>query len=168
MMNNLFKDIYRVIVAKSGEKAIKIVVSDPQQDLVLLDIMMPGMDGYEVCWRLKHHHNTLNIPVIFLTGKTDMEDEKKGLALGAVDFIIKPIRPDIVIARVKNHLATKLKEDRMQNENENLEIEVATLKHSISLNTLHTHQNDRDAYPIPNADPPKKIVQAPAAFALNK
>jgi putative two-component system response regulator len=132
LMSNLLKDIYRVKVANSGEKAIKIAVSEPQLDLILLDIMMPGMDGYEVCWRLKHHHNTLNIPVIFLTGKTDVEDEMKGLELGAIDFIVKPISPDIVMARVKNHLATKLKEDRMQNQNDNLEIELATLKHPIS------------------------------------
>ncbi len=128
-MSILLNDVYRVKVANSGEKALKIAVSEPPPDLILLDIMMPGMDGYEVCWRLKHHHNTLNIPVIFLTCKTEVEDEKKGLELGAVDFILKPISPDIVMARVKTHLAMKFEDDRMQDQNDKLEIEVATLKH---------------------------------------
>jgi putative two-component system response regulator len=120
-----------VIVADSGDKAMKIALSDPKLDLILLDIMMPCMDGYEVCWRLKHDHSTLNIPVIFLTCKTEVEDEKRGLDMGAVDFIVKPIISDIVMARVKNHLEIKFKADRMQDLKNILEIEMATLKHPI-------------------------------------
>jgi putative two-component system response regulator len=131
LMSSLLKEIYKVKIADNGEKAMKIAASDSPPDLILLDIMMPGMDGFEVCWRLKHDHGTLNIPIIFLTGKTEVEDEKKGLELGAVDFITKPINPEIVMARVKNHLALKFKADRMQDQKDNLEIEVATLKHPI-------------------------------------
>jgi putative two-component system response regulator len=91
--------------------------------------MMQGMDGYEVCWKLKHDKKTMDIPVIFLTGKKDEVDEKRGLELGAADFFAKPVSPEILIARVKNHLALKFKADRMQVQNDSLEIEVAELKH---------------------------------------
>lgn len=128
LMSNMLKGLYNVKIAESGEMAMKIALSESPPDLILLDIMMATMDGYEVCWRLKHDHKTLNIPVIFITGKTDEADEKKGLELGAVDFIIKPINPEIILARVKNHLALKLKTDRIQEQNDNLEIEVSKLK----------------------------------------
>lgn len=131
LMSSLLKEFYKVKIADNGEKAMKIATSDSPPDLILLDIMMPGMDGFEVCWRLKHDHSTLNIPIIFLTGKTEVEDEKKGLELGAVDFITKPINPEIVMARVKIHLSLKFKTDRIQDQKDNLEIEVATLKHPI-------------------------------------
>jgi putative two-component system response regulator len=94
-----------VKIANSGEKALKIAASDSPPDLILLDIMMPGMDGYEVCERLKHNPETTNIPVIFLTAKGEMADQKDGLELGAVDYITKPISVPIVLARVKTHLA---------------------------------------------------------------
>ena len=122
--------MYTVKIALNGEKALKIAASDSPPALILLDIMMPGMDGYEVCWRLKHDHKTQNIPVIFLTAKMELEDEKKGLDLGAVDFILKPICPEIVLARVKNHLSLKIKADRLQGQKDDLEIEVAQHKHS--------------------------------------
>ena len=128
LMRNLHKNMYDVKIAVSGEIAMKIAFSDTPPDLILLDIMMSSMDGYEVCWRLKHNHKTLHIPVIFITGKTDEEDETKGLELGAVDFILKPINPEIILARVKNHLAVKLKSDRIQELNDNLEFEVSKLK----------------------------------------
>jgi signal transduction histidine kinase len=105
LMNNLLKSDYRVKVVNSGEKALKIAMSDSPPDLILLDIMMPDMDGYEVCQRLKGDPKSMNIPVIFLTAKVEMEDEQKGLGVGAVDYITKPISPPIVMARVKNHLA---------------------------------------------------------------
>jgi putative two-component system response regulator len=87
--------------------------------------MMPDMDGYEVCQRLKRDPETMNIPVIFLTAKNEMEDEKKGLELGAVDYITKPISPPIVLARVKNHLALKAMDEFLRNQNDFLELEVA-------------------------------------------
>ena len=125
LMNNLFKDDYKVKVANGGEKALKIVTSDSPPDLILLDIMMPGMDGYEVCRRLKCDPSTSDIPVIFLTARSEMEDEKKGLELGAVDYIIKPIRPHIVLARIKNHLALKTMAEVLKDQNAFLEFEVA-------------------------------------------
>jgi signal transduction histidine kinase len=107
LMSNMLKDIYRVKIANSGEKALKIAASRYPPDLILLDIMMPDMDGYEVCQQLKQDAKTKNIPVIFLTSKAEMEDEQRGLELGAVDYITKPVSPPIVMARVKNHLALK-------------------------------------------------------------
>lgn len=128
LMSNLLKDIYKVKIANSGEKGLKIANSDSPPDMILLDILMAGMDGYEVCWRLKHEHKTMDIPVIFLTVMDSMEDEKKGLELGAADFITKPISPPILLARVKNHLAVKAKSDRLHDQNDCLELEVAKLQ----------------------------------------
>ena len=124
LMGNVLKDIYRVKVANSGEKALKIAASDSPPSLILLDIMMPEMDGYEVCRHLKLNPKTSAIPVIFLTAKTDEEDERQGLAQGAVDYISKPISPSIVLARVKCHLALKTMADFLRDKNEFLELEV--------------------------------------------
>lgn len=125
LMSSLLKGDYKVKIANGGEKALRIAASDAPPDLILLDIMMPDMDGYEVCQHLKHEPNTMNIPVIFLTAKNEMEDEKKGLELGAVDYITKPISPPIVLARVKNHLALKAMDEFLRDQNEFLELEVA-------------------------------------------
>lgn len=118
MMNNLFKNNYQVKVASSGEKALKIAASDSPPDLILLDIVMPGMDGFEVCQRLKRDPRTMNIPVIFVSARTEDEDEQKGLELGAVDYITKPIKPHIVMARVKNHMALKTMTDFLRDQND--------------------------------------------------
>ncbi|MDP1525322.1 MAG: two-component system response regulator [Rhodocyclaceae bacterium] len=125
LMSGLLKDEYKVKVANNGEKALKIAASEPRPDLILLDIMMPGMDGYEVCQHLKRNPATVDIPVIFLTAKVEVEDEKKGLELGAVDYLTKPVSPPIVMARVKNHLALKAHADFLRDKSEYLEIEVA-------------------------------------------
>jgi putative two-component system response regulator len=125
LMSNLLKSDYKVKVANGGEKALKIATSDSPPDLILLDIIMPDIDGYEVCKQLKCNPKTMNIPVIFLTAKTGVEDEKKGLELGAVDYITKPISPPIVMARVKNHLALKVMTDFLRDKNDFLELEVA-------------------------------------------
>lgn len=109
LMSNLLKDKYKVRVASDGQNALRIASSDDTPDLILLDIMMPVMDGYEVCKRLKSDPGTMDIPVIFISAKTEVEDETKGLELGAVDYIIKPVSPPIVLARVKNHLALREK-----------------------------------------------------------
>jgi len=118
LMSNLFKDDYKVKIANDGETALKIAASGLPLDLILLDIMMPGMDGYEVCQRLKRDPKTMNIPVIFVTAKIEMEDEKRGLELGAIDYITKPISPPIVMARVKNHLALKAMADFLRDQND--------------------------------------------------
>jgi len=124
LMNSLLKNDYQVMVANSGARALQIAMSDAPPDLILLDIMMPGMDGYEVCRQLKRNLRTMTIPVIFLTAKHGMEDEKKGLGLGAVDYITKPISPAIVMARVKIHLALKAMDDFLRDKNSFLEHEV--------------------------------------------
>ena len=125
LMGNLLKSDYKVKVANSGERALKIAASDNLPDLILLDVMMPGMDGYEVCQLLKSNPVTRHIPVIFLTGKTAVEDERRGLELGAVDYLAKPISPPIVLARVKIHLELKAYADFLRDKNDFLEREVS-------------------------------------------
>lgn len=124
LMHSLLKADYKVKVANGGEKALKIVSSDAPPDLILLDIMMPEMDGYEVCRQLKANAATRDIPVIFLTAKAEIEDERRGLELGAVDYITKPISPPIVLARVKTQLSLKASADFLRDKNEFLEQEV--------------------------------------------
>jgi len=124
LMSSLLKDKYQVRIANGGERALNIAASDLPPDLILLDIMMPGMDGYEVCKRLKQDPRTSNIPVIFLTAKAEVMDEQMGLELGAADYITKPISPPIVMARVKNHLALKATADFLRDQNRFLELEV--------------------------------------------
>ncbi len=125
LMSELLGERYRVKVANSGERALKAAQSDPVPDLVLLDIMMPGMDGYEVCRQLKASAATQGIPVIFLTARADTEDERKGFELGAVDYITKPVSPPIVQARVHTHLALKATADFLRDKSAYLEREVA-------------------------------------------
>lgn len=114
---------YSVKGAINGPVALKIAEKQ-QPDLILLDIMMPGMDGYEVCRRLKKNPLTKNIPVIFITAKTSVEDEKKGFEIGAVDYITKPISPPVLQERVKIHLTLKHAQDYLKRQNELLEIKV--------------------------------------------
>ena len=118
LMSALLKDIYRVRVANNGDRALTIAMSDDAPDLILLDIMMPEMDGYEVCRRLKGNATTRDIPIIFLTAKSDKEDEQMGLELGAVDYITKPINPPIVLARVAAQLSLKAQADFLREKNE--------------------------------------------------
>jgi len=125
LMSGLLKDDYKVKVANNGDKALKIAQSENPPDLILLDIMMPGMDGYEVCRQLKANPATRDIPIIFLTAKVEVEDEKKGLELGAVDYVTKPVSPPIVMARVRNHLALKAHADFLRCKSDYLEFEVS-------------------------------------------
>jgi putative two-component system response regulator len=125
LMAGLLKDLYQVKIANSGEKAIKFVRCDSPPDLILLDIMMPGMSGYDVCKILKEDPATRDIPIIFLTAMTATDDEEKGLELGAVDYITKPIRPPIVLARVATHLHVKATADFLRDKNGFLEAEVS-------------------------------------------
>ena len=106
---------YRIKVATSGKMALDIVGKEGgKPDLILLDVMMAGMDGYEVCRRLKENPAHQGIPVIFITAKSDAQDEEYGLRLGAMDYITKPFRPAIVKARVQNHINLKIKTDLLE------------------------------------------------------
>lgn len=124
LISDLLKDDYHVRVANGGERAIKIVQSDNPPDLILLDIMMPNLDGYKVCEILKADKRTSHIPIIFLTAKTEIEDETRGFEIGAVDYITKPISPPILFARIKTHLSLKIMQDFLRDQNAFLELEV--------------------------------------------
>lgn len=125
LMSDLLRTDYKVKLAPSGERALQIVAGDSKPDLILLDIMMPDMDGYEVLRRLQFNPDTEDIPVIFLTAMSAADDESVGLELGAVDYITKPINPAIVMARVRNHLQLKRARDFLAQHNHFLEQEVA-------------------------------------------
>lgn len=125
LMSALLKNSYKVKVANHGDKALRIAASATPPDLILLDVMMPDIDGYEVCRRLKASPRTRDIPVVFLTAKSEVEDEQKGLALGAVDYITKPISPPILMARVATQLSLKASADFLRSQNDFLEAEVA-------------------------------------------
>ena len=109
----ILKDEYQVKVAISGKRALEIMSQEPMPDLVLLDVEMPQMNGYEVLEKLKSSQLTENVPVIFVTGNVTTEDEEKGLLLGAVDYITKPVRPAIVKARVKTQTILKVQRDEL-------------------------------------------------------
>ena len=111
VLANLLKDEYIIQVANSGQKALDIVHSDNAPDLILLDIMMPEMDGYDVCRELKGTPATNQIPVIFVTAMDEVSEQKKGLDLGAVDYITKPYDAEVVKARLRNHMNLKVKTD---------------------------------------------------------
>jgi len=114
IMSNLLEDKYIVKVANRGEKGLKIARSNSPPDLILLDIMMPEMDGYEVCELLKADPKTADIPIIFLTAKNEVDDEISGFTLGAVDYITKPIQAEVTLARIKRHLAIKMVQDKQR------------------------------------------------------
>lgn len=103
-LKNLLKDDYNIIAATNGKKAIDLVQKDPSIDLIILDILMPEMDGYEVCQYIKNQDNTKDIPIIFVTSLNDEQSEEKGLLLGASDFIHKPINPMLTKHRVSIHI----------------------------------------------------------------
>lgn len=114
ILSDLLQDDYKIKIAKSGQKALEIAKGSEKPDLILLDIEMPGMNGYEVCKELKNSPLTNNIPVIFVTARNDVKDEEYGLNIGAVDYISKPFHPTIVKIRVKNHINLKLKSDWLE------------------------------------------------------
>ena len=112
LLRGLLEEDYYIISASSGEKGLEQAIQE-MPDLILLDVSMPGMDGYMVCEELKVNVYTRNIPVVFVTAMDDMEDEAHGLELGAIDYITKPFSPQIIRARVRNHLELKLYRDRL-------------------------------------------------------
>ena len=114
LLGSILHQGHKIKVALNGNKALKIAGSENPPDIILLDIEMPGMDGYEVCRRLKADPQTRDIPIIFVTAKSDESDETKGFEIGAVDYITKPFSPPIVQARVKTHLALKMMRQRVE------------------------------------------------------
>ena len=114
LLHDLLKDTYEVKIAKSGTKALEILESPNDIDLILLDIEMPDINGYDVCKRIKNNETIKNIPIIFITGRTSQEDEEYGLNLGAIDYITKPFNKAIVKLRIKNYLDLKIKNDMLE------------------------------------------------------
>jgi putative two-component system response regulator len=131
LMVDLLGTTCRTRVATSGERGLALVRQQPS-DLVLLDVMMPGMDGLEVCRRLKEDPHTAHVPVIFLTTRDDEDLERRGLELGAVDFLRKPVHPPVFLARVRTHVALKRANDALRDQAERLELEVAQRTAEIS------------------------------------
>ncbi len=124
VMNGLLRGLYKVRLATSGGLALELALQTPQPDLILLDIMMPDLDGHEVCIRLKADPATQDIPVIFLTALNQEVDQKRGFLDGCVDYITKPFSPDIVLARVATHVALKRASDLLSDHNRYLREEV--------------------------------------------
>ena len=125
MLGHLLRPIYKVRAANSGASALRAATSLPRPDLVLLDVSMPDMDGYTVLKHLQADDTTKDIPVVFITALATASDEELGLSLGAMDYIAKPVKPAVVLARVRTQLEAKRARDFMRNQNTYLEAEVA-------------------------------------------
>ncbi|MBF0589177.1 MAG: response regulator [Magnetococcales bacterium] len=114
----LLREHYKIIVARDGEQGLIRAQAEPPPDLILLDIIMPGMDGFEVCQRLKEQPHTREVPVVFITGMNEIRDETRGFEVGAVDFIRKPFSPSVVLARVVTQLSLQQQRSRLQKLND--------------------------------------------------
>ncbi|MEO5329039.1 MAG: response regulator [Magnetococcus sp. THC-1_WYH] len=125
ILRGILDSHYRIKAATSGRLAFKIAFSQPPPDLILLDVMMPEIDGYDVCRRLKQDDRTRNIPILFISSKSSVEDELRGFDLGAADYLFKPVSPPIVLARIKTHLAIS---DQKKLLADQVEIRTAQLK----------------------------------------
>ena len=125
VLHELLHPHYRILAATAGEAGLRAANGDPKPDLILLDVMMPGMDGYGVLARLRDNPATRDIPVVFLTALADAGDEERGLQLGAADYIAKPITPLVVLARVRTQIEAKRARDWLKDQNALLEAEVA-------------------------------------------
>ena len=136
LLRDILKEHYKIKIATNGIKALEIACSTPVPDLILLDIMMPEMDGYEVCRQLKANPTTTAIPVIFVTAKSDEDSETQGFELGAVDFITKPVKPPVVLARVATHLKLRAMQLELERQNQALE-DAAKLRDDVELITRH-------------------------------
>jgi two-component system, sensor histidine kinase and response regulator len=121
VLKNILKDKYKIQVGLSGRDALEIMKQEPKPDLVLLDVMMPDIDGYDVCHSMKQDDTLTSIPIIFVTAKNETDDEAYGFFAGGVDYITKPIKPAVVEARVKTHLQIKRQRERLRDVNRNLE-----------------------------------------------
>jgi phosphoserine phosphatase RsbU/P len=128
VVNEILHDKYKVRIATNGEKALELANTKPAPDLILLDVVMPGMDGYEVCTRLKGDPSTRDIPVIFLTGQTEIHDETRGFEVGAVDYIHKPFSPAVVAARVQTHLVLREMRGQLEKQLQAMRAELETAR----------------------------------------
>jgi phosphoserine phosphatase RsbU/P len=135
VVNSILKDTYKVRIATNGAKALQLASATPAPDLILLDVMMPEMDGYEVCTRLKAAAETRDIPVIFLTGQIEVEDETKGFEVGAVDYIHKPFSPAVMKARVNTHLVLRGMREQLERQLLTIRTELETAR-NIQLSIL--------------------------------
>jgi putative two-component system response regulator len=122
VLNGVLRQEYKIKAAPSGQRGLELARQVPPPDLILLDVMMPELDGYEVCRRLKADPATSAIPVLFITARSDEEDEAQGLAVGAADYITKPIRPAIVRARIKTHLKISKLQQELEEKKRALEL----------------------------------------------
>ena len=146
LLSQILKDKYHLKVAKNGAKAIAIAQRG-NVNLILLDVVMPEMDGYEVCKKLKEHQATQDIPIIFVTGNTDSSDEERVFLLGAADYITKPYHPTTVLSRVKNHLANISKNRLLDEKNRELQryislVDKNVITSSTDLNGLITDASE--------------------------
>jgi len=147
-LHGLLKSRYRTQVANAGPRALELAADGP--DMILLDILLPELDGYEVCRRLKSNPATAAIPVIFLTSRTDPEDEQRGLQVGAVDYISKPFSAAVVLARIQTHLALREATAALQDQNVVLERAVArrtrelTVSQDVAIRALASLVETRD------------------------
>jgi putative two-component system response regulator len=132
LINEILKGKYRVRAVTNGEKALE-AVRRSLPDIILMDVTMPEMNGYEVCRRLKQEERFRDIPVMFLTARSEQADEQEGLEAGGVDYIVKPINPSIFVARMETHLANKRYKDMLENQNQFLGEEVVKRTRDISL-----------------------------------
>jgi adenylate cyclase len=114
LMHGLFEGRYDVVQASSGKEALQVVMSSNPPDMVLLDIMMPDMDGYEVLRRIRQHPPTANIPIVFLTALATRQDERLGMDLGAVDYFTKPVDPELVMRRLEAHVRATVHARRLE------------------------------------------------------
>ena len=146
IVNAILKDTYRIRIATNGPKALDLVHTDPVPDLILLDVLMPEMDGFEVCLRLKLDPTTRDIPVIFLTGATEVADETRGFEVGGVDYIHKPFSQAVVRARVHNHLMLRDARDQIAKQLASIRTELETAR-QIQLSIL-----PREAPVLPGID----------------
>lgn len=161
------KNDYKIVAATNGEKALSLASSEPAPDIILLDVMMPGMDGYEVCRRLKQGEKTRDIPVVFITALSQKEDEEKGLDLGAVDYITKPFSPPIVKARVKNHLELKKHRDHLEELVRERTHELA-LTREVTIQSLATLAEYRDPETGGHINRTQNYVKVLAEFLKNR
>lgn len=167
IMTKMLENDYNVSTACSGEEALEIVANDTF-DLILLDVMMPGMNGYEVCKRLKSVERTQNIPVIFVTSMDDVENEAYGFEIGAVDYITKPISKAILRARVKTHLNLKHAYEKLEQRKKELE-ETAVLRENVERIMQHDLKNPLNVIiGIPKLMLASKDISEKQQLMLNK